>query len=408
MVVRPFRALRPEPDVAAAVASVPYDVVNTAEARALAVDAPFSFLHVTRAEVDLQPSCEPHDPIVYETARANLARLRRDVPLVVEAEPALYVYRLRDGDHEQTGVAGCYSLDEYERGAIKKHERTRPDKEDDRTRHMVTIEAQTGVVFLTYRQTPVIDVAIERICRNNPLFNFVAPDGVRHTVWRTTTQEDTRLVNGFAGVPALYIADGHHRAASAARARRTLAESAAWVLGPAERDFFLAVAFPDQQTRILPYNRTLSDLAGATPAQFVASVATRLSIQPAEATPDKGVVAMYVGGRWYRVTLTSDEAGAPTDPVASLDVSALQERLLGPLLNVVDIRTDPRVRFVGGVRGATDLERLVDSGQAAVAFSLAAVTVPELLAIADVDAIMPPKSTWFEPKLRDGLLTHLI
>ena len=221
-VVCPFRALRPEPRAAAAVAAVPYDVVSTEEARALAAGVPLSFLHVTRPEIDLAPGIDPHDPVVYQTALANFARVRRVAPLVVEAAPALYVYRLRDGNHLQTGLAGCYSLDEYESGAIKKHERTRPDKEDDRTRHMVAIEAQTGVVFLTYRQTPLIDAAIEGVCRNEPLFDFEAPDGVHHTVWRATREQTTGLVSGFAAVPTLYIADGHHRAASAARARQTL------------------------------------------------------------------------------------------------------------------------------------------------------------------------------------------
>ena len=408
-VVSPFRALRPEPRAAAAVAAVPYDVVSTEEARALAADVPLSFLHVTRPEIDLAPGTDPHDPVVYETAVANLARVRRVAPLVVEAEPALYVYRLRDGGHAQTGLAGCYSLDEYDSGAIKKHERTRPDKEDDRTRHMVAIEAQTGVVFLTYRQTPLIDAEVERVCRTEPLFDFEAADAVHHTVWRATREQTSGLVGGFAAVPTLYIADGHHRAASAARARQTLGRRATGAAGPAERDSFLAVAFPDRQTRILPYNRALSNLARATPEAFLQTVSGLLPVEPtSQTTPDKGTAAMYVGGRWYQVGLSEGEPSTPRDPVASLDVSVLQERLLGPVLEMADIRTDARVRFVGGVRGTAELERLVDSGQAAVAFSLAAVTVPELLAIADAGAIMPPKSTWFEPKLRDGLLTHLI
>ena len=408
-VVCPFRALRPEPRAAAAVAAVPYDVVSTEEARALAAGVPLSFLHVTRPEIDLAPGIDPHDPVVYQTALANFARVRRVAPLVVEAAPALYVYRLRDGDHLQTGLAGCYSLDEYESGAIKKHERTRADKEDDRTRHMVALEAQTGVVFLTYRQTPVIDAAVEGVCRNAPLFDFDAPDGVHHMVWRATQEQTTGLVDGFAAVPTLYIADGHHRAASAARARQTLGGRATGHAGSADRHSFLAVAFPDRQTRILPYNRALSSLAGATPDEFLRTVSGRFPVEPtSQTTPDKGTVAMYVGGRWYRVGLSEAEPGTGRDPVAGLDVSVLQERLLGPVLEVADIRTDPRVRFVGGVRGTAELERLVDAGQAAVAFSLAAVTVPELLAIADAGAIMPPKSTWFEPKLRDGLLTHLI
>ena len=409
MRIRPFRALRPTPAAAAAVACVPYDVVSTEAARALAADAPLSFLHVTRAEIDLAPTVDPHDPAVYAAARANLARLREEAPLVVEAEPALYVYRLRDGDHEQAGLAGCFALDDYDRDAIKRHERTRRDKEDDRTHHMAAVEAQTGIVFLAYRRRAEIDDLIAAVRAGAPLFDFEAPDGVRHTIWRATAGQTADLVDGFAAVPALYIADGHHRVASAARARHVLAAEDAGGAAPAARDHFLAVAFPDRETRILPYNRTVSDLAGADAGQFLAAVAARLPIRPtAETTPGKGAVAMYVGGRWLRVDLGTVAGGGASDAGAALDAARLQELLLEPVLQVEDIRTDPRVRFVGGVHGPRELERLVDSREAAVAFSLAAVTIDELLAVSDAGGIMPPKSTWFEPKLRDGLLTHLI
>ena len=442
MRIRPFRALRPTPAAAAAVACVPYDVVTTDAARALGADAPLSFLHVTRAEIGLAPDVDAHDPAVYAAARANLARLRREAPLVVEDEPALYVYRLRDGGHEQTGLAGCFPLDDYDAGAIKRHERTRRDKEDDRTHHMAAVEAQTGIVFLAYRRRAEIDDLVAAVRGGAPLFDFEAPDGVRHTVWRAVAGQTADLVDAFAAVPALYIADGHHRVASAARARRELAWRAAEGVEPTARDQLLAVAFPDRVTRILPYNRTVSDLAGAGPEEFVAAVAARLPVAPTDAaTPGKGSVAMYVGGRWHRVDLTaagggtSDSGGAGTldpagggaadpsggagsanrpaadgasDPGAGLDAARLQTLLLEPVLRVEDIRTDPRVRFVGGVHGTRELERLVDSGEAAVAFSLAAVTMGELLAVSDAGGIMPPKSTWFEPKLRDGLLTHLI
>ena len=407
MRIRPFRALRPTPAAAAAVACVPYDVVSTEAARDLAADAPLSFLHVTRAEIDLAPTVDPHDPVVYAAARANLVRLREEAPLVVEAEPALYVYRLRDGDHEQAGLAGCFALDDYDGGAIKRHERTRRDKEDDRTHHMAAVEAQTGIVFLAYRRRAEIDDLIAAVRAGTPLFDFEAPDGVRHTIWRATAGQTADLVDGFAAVPALYIADGHHRVASAARARHVL--SAKDAVAPAARDHFLAVAFPDRETRILPYNRTVSDLAGADAEQFLAAVAARLPIQPtAETTPGKGAVAMYLGRRWHRVDLGPVAGGGASDAAAALDAARLQELVLEPLLQVEDIRTDPRVRFVGGVHGPRELERLVDSGEAAVAFSLAAVTIDELLAVSDAGGIMPPKSTWFEPKLRDGLLTHLI
>ena len=410
MRIRPFRALRPTPAAAAVVACVPYDVVSTEAARNLAADAPLSFLHVTRAEIDLAPTVDPHDPVVYKTARANLARLREEAPLVVEAEPALYVYRLRDGGHEQAGLAGCFALDDYDRDAIKRHERTRRDKEDDRTHHMAAVAAQTGIVFLTYRGRAEIDDLIAAVRAGAPLFDFEAPDGVRHTIWRATAGQTADLVDGFAAVPALYIADGHHRVAGAARARHVLAAEDAGGAAPAGRDHFLAAAFPDRETRILPYNRTVSDLAGAAAEQFLAAVAARLPIQPtAETTPGKGAVAMYLGRRWHRVDLGGPVAGGgASDAAAALDAARLQELLLEPVLQVEDIRTDPRVRFVGGVHGPRELERRVDSGEAAVAFSLAAVTIDELLAVADAGGIMPPKSTWFEPKLRDGLLTHLI
>ena len=418
MRIRPFRALRPTPSAAAAVACVPYDVVTTDAARALAADAPLSFLHVTRAEIDLAPDVDPHDGVVYATARGNLARLRREAPLVVEDEPALYVYRLRDGDHEQTGLAGCFPLYDYDAGAIKRHERTRRDKEDDRTRHMAAVEAQTGIVFLAYRRRAEMDDLVAAVRAGAPLFDFEAPDGVRHTVWRATAGQTADLVDGFAAVPALYIADGHHRVASAARARHELAGGDGDGAGPAARDQLLGVAFPDRETRILPYNRTVSDLAGAGPEGFLAAVAARLPVAPADAaTPGKGAVGMYVDGRWHRVSLTpAADSGASgpgagdgaTDLAAGLDAARLQALLLEPVLRVEDIRTDPRVRFVGGVHGTGELERLVDSGEAAVAFSLAAVTMDELLAVSDAGGIMPPKSTWFEPKLRDGLLTHLI
>ncbi len=408
MRIRPFRALRPTPPAAAAVASVPYDVVSTGQARALAADAPLSFLHVTRAEVDLAPAVDPCDPVVYATARANLARLRREAPLVVEAEPALYVYRLRDGGHEQTGLAGCYPLDDYDGGAIKRHERTRRDKEDDRTRHMTALEAQTGIVFLAYRRRAEIDDLAAAVRAGAPLFDFEAADGVRHTVWRADAGTTAALVAAFAAVPALYVADGHHRVASAARARRELAGKDTGGAAPAARDHFLAAAFPDRETRILPYNRAVSDLAGADPERFVAAVAARLPVEPTAAkVPGKGAAAMYVGGRWRRIDLAA-AAGGARDPAAGLDAARLQTLVLEPVLRVGDVRTDPRVRFVGGAHGPRELERLVDAGEAAVAFSLAAVTVDELLAVSDAGGLMPPKSTWFEPKLRDGLLTHLI
>jgi uncharacterized protein (DUF1015 family) len=398
----PFRALRPAPAVAGRVAAVPYDVVSTDEARALATD-PLSFLHVSRAEIDLPPATDPYSDAVYARARESFDRLRHDAPLLVEDRPSVYAYRLRMGSHEQIGIAACYSLDEYARDIIKKHERTRRDKEDDRTRHLLTLNAQTGPVFLTYRASAPIDALVAGICGREPLIDLTAPDGVRHTLWRAEEGERDQLVAAFARVPALYIADGHHRAASAARAHEQLAARAA---GDGESGTFLAVAFPDNQVQILAYNRLVKDLAGRTPEGLLAEVRKRFTVVDGGGEPKrKGQVGMYLAGRWHTI-----EFGAPTSSgaIAALDVTRLQEGVLDPLLGIADPRTDKRIDFVGGIRGAAELERAVDSGRAAVAFALYPVGIGELMAISDEGAIMPPKSTWFEPKLRDGLLSHLI
>ena len=415
-VLHPFRALRPEPRHAALVAAVPYDVVNTEEARALADGNPLSFLRVSRAEIELPPSTDPYSDAVYARAAANFSRLRGEA-LVVEAEPSVYFYRLRLGSHEQTGVAACFSIDEYDRDIIKKHERTRRDKEDDRTRHMLALGAQTGPVFLTYRETPWKDVkdvrdvaeglaAIRaRVTAGAPLFDFEAPDGVRHTLWRAGAADRDALVAEFGRIPALYIADGHHRAASAARARAELRAANASAGG--ECDTVLAVAFPHDQLQVLAYNRLVKDLAGRSPEQFLSAVGERFTIEPGPSVPSRrGDIAMYLPGAWR--TLRARTPPDPSDAVASLDVSVLQDGLLAPILKIADVRTDKRIDFVGGARGAAALEHAVDSGRAAVAFSMFPVSVSDLMAVCDAGAIMPPKSTWFEPKLRDGLLSHLI
>ena len=408
--VRPFRALRPVPEAAAAVAAVPYDVVSSAEARALAAGNPLSFLHVSRAEIDLPADTDPYDDRVYDAAASNLEQLVGAAPLVMEDEPSLYVYRLRAAGHEQTGLAACFALDEYDNGAIRKHERTRPDKENDRTRHMLALRAQTGIVFLTYRATPETAALLGRGSAGDPLLDVEAADGVRHTVWRLDRGDRDAAVGAFAAVPALYIADGHHRVASAARARDELVRAGSATVDAAA-GFVLGVAFPDTATRIQAYNRTVADLAGRTPEQFVAALGARFPLrQRAAPAPPKGEVAIYVGGgTWYSADLSAARpAGTDGGPAARLDVAVLQDHLLAPLLGVADIRTDPRVAFVGGARGTAELERRVDSGAAAVAFSLAPVTTGELFAVSDTGGMMPPKSTWFEPKLRDGLLVHRI
>lgn len=410
----PFAALRPVPKAAAAVAAVPYDVVNTQEARALAAGNPLSFLHVSRPEIDLPQGTDPHADAVYELATKNFAQLKRDAPLVVDEAPGFYLYRLHMGSHAQTGIAACYSLDEYDRGLIKKHERTRPDKEDDRTRHMLAVGAQTGPVFLTYRASTAVDSIVARVEQQAPLVAFTAADGVRHEVWQVPAADNQAIVDAFAGIDSLYIADGHHRAASAARARQALNQTASApsvTLGSVagEHDRVLAVAFPDNQVQVLPYNRVVTDLRGLTPAAFLDALGKSLEVREGgPATPSgKGSVAMYLGGKWHTISVTQSVSPKPTGE-GGLDVDLLQTAILEPLLAIADVRTDKRIDFVGGIRGTAALEQAVSSGKFAVAFSLYPVSVGDLMRIADAGGIMPPKSTWFEPKLRDGLLSHVI
>jgi uncharacterized protein (DUF1015 family) len=403
--LHPFRALRPAPDTAASVSSVPYDVVSTDEARHLASRNPLSFLHVTRSEIDLPAGTDPYAHQVYDQARQNLEALRKEAPLVVDDEPSIYVYRLRMGGHEQTGIAGCFSVDEYEQDVIKRHERTRRDKEDDRTRHIVELRAQTGVVFLTYPATPTVNAIVKDAAAGKPLYDFTAADGVQHTIWRADSGQVRNLVGAFRSIPALYIADGHHRAASAARARAALQTT---VGTSADAETFIAVAFPHDQVQILPYNRIVTDLAGRAPAQFLDELRKKVKVTEGPAVPRKQrEVSMYLDGTWYTLDLSGF---APQDAsrANSLDVALLQHHILEPVLGIGDIRSDKRIDFVGGARGTSALEEAVKSGRAAVAFSMYPVTIEDLMAISDAGGIMPPKSTWFEPKLRDGLLTHLI
>jgi len=405
----PFRALRPRPADAARIAAVPYDVVNTEEARALAGDNALSFLHVSRAEIELPADADPYSDAVYQRAVENFQKLKQQA-LTLEAEPTAYFYRLRMGGHEQTGVAACYSIDEYDADVIKKHERTRRDKEDDRTRHMLALGAQTGPVFLTYRATADVNDIAKRVTAGAPLFDFTAPDGVGHTIWAVRGADANALAAAFARIDALYIADGHHRAASAARARADLRARGCkgQPLGDgADFNTMLAVAFPHDQVQILPYNRVVKDLAGLSPDGFLKAVGETFTIQPGPATPaNRGEIAMYFQERWQ--TLKPRRTPDASDPIGSLDVSVLQEMLLAPILKIADVRTDKRIDFVGGIRGPAALESLVKSGKAAVAFSMFPVSVADLMAVSDAGEIMPPKSTWFEPKLRDGLLNHLI
>jgi len=401
--IYPFAALRPAPKSAVAVAAVPYDVVSSAEARALAAGNPLSFLHVSRPEIDLD--ADPHSDAAYQQAVRAFAALRADAPLVVEDTPSYYVYRLRMAPcrgsagqgHVQSGIAACFSIDEYERDLIRKHEKTRPDKEDDRTRHMLAIGAQTGPVLLTYRASRAMDEVVTRVITGASLYDITAPDGVRHEIWQVPASENRAIVDAFAAIDALYIADGHHRAASAARTRRALASQ-----GSGEHDRVLGVAFPDNQMQVLPYNRVVKDLNGLSAEALLNRLRERFEVREGgpETPARKGVIAMYLDARWH----TIDVRTAPD----ALDVDVLQTSVIEPMLGIKDVRTDQRIDFVGGIRGTEELRQRVDSGGAAVAFSLYPVSVGDLMRVADAGGIMPPKSTWFEPKLRDGLLSHLI
>jgi uncharacterized protein (DUF1015 family) len=398
--------LRPRPDLASQVASVPYDVVDTAEARALAAGNPHSFLHVVRPEIDLAPETDIHDDAVYAQGPRALSGLLEHGSLVRDDERALYLYRQIMGDHAQIGVVGCSSVDEYDRGLIKKHEKTRPDKEDDRTRHVLTLSAHAGPVFLTYRGTARIDAAVESVMSTEaPLYDFVAPDGVSHAVWKVA--DSAELENAFREIPALYVADGHHRAASASRARAARRGEAARFSGAEEVNFFLTVLFPGEQLRILPYNRVVHDLCGATRAEFLERLGQAMKVTPGgpPSPHRKGAFSVFLGGEWFQVE-APPEALEVDHPVDSLDAAILQERVLGPILGIEDPRTSTRIDFVGGIRGTEELERRVEAHGDAVAFSLFPVSVDELLAVADAGLVLPPKSTWFEPKLRSGLLVH--
>jgi uncharacterized protein (DUF1015 family) len=391
----PFPAVRPRPDVAARIAAVPYDVVSADEARQLAQHEPLSFLHVSRAEIDLPAGTDPYSEAVYGRAVRNYAALKERA--LVEDRPGIYVYRLTMGRHVQTGVAAAFPVDEYDRDIIKKHERTRRDKEDDRTKHMIALGAQTGPVFLTYRAAADVNRIIGAEAAAQPLFDFEAPDAVRHTIWRASDEGCAGLAAAFRAIPALYIADGHHRAASAARARHSLQGNRGTTM--------LGVAFPHDQVQILPYNRTVKDLGALSGDAFLAAVRERFEMEPGPAAPAaRGTISMYFGGAWHAIRPRVPPDAS--DPIASLDVSVLQDRMLVPILNVADVRTDKRIDFVGGARGTAELEKLVSSGKAAVAFSLYPVSVTDLMRVSDAGDIMPPKSTWFEPKLRDGLLIN--
>ncbi|MGD1147180.1 MAG: DUF1015 family protein [Thermoanaerobaculaceae bacterium] len=406
--VRPFRALRPRPDLAARVAAPPYDVINSEEAREMAKGNEISFLHINKPEIDLPPDVNLYDDRVYATGVKNLRRFMAEGVFVREAEPRFYVYQQRMGDHVQAGIVGAASCREYADGLIKRHEFTRKDKEDDRTRHTHELNANAGPVFLTYRKRAEIDSVVGAIRAGRPLYDFVAPDGIGHTVWPVPPEQTAVLQTALAEVPALYVADGHHRAASAARVGLERKAANRHHRGDEPYNYFLAVLFPHDQLRIMDYNRVVKDLNGLTEDQFLAKIGEKFAVTRAtEPRPDAAHrFGMYLGGTWYRL-----EAKAGTfpsgDPVRSLDVAILQENLLAPVLGIADPRTDKRIDFVGGIRGLGELEKRVREGWAA-AFALFPTSLDQLMSVADAGLVMPPKSTWFEPKLRSGLLVRTL
>lgn len=406
--IQPFKALRPQPQLAKQVASRPYDVLSSAEAKTEAQGNPNSFLHITKSEIDLPETVDVHDALVYEQAKKNLAAfVQRDI-LFRESKECYYIYQLVMDGRAQTGLVCVSSVDDYEKGLIKKHEFTRPEKEQDRINHIKTSGAQTGNVFLAYRNHEGVDALIKQWKETkSPVYDFTADDGIQHTIWIVNTDKTIAEISHLfeKEVPCTYIADGHHRAASAAKVRTALGAAAT-----AGADFFLTTLFPSKQLYIMDYNRVVKDLNGHTPKTFIKELGKHFTVElynngiyRPEALHTFG---LYMDKNWYK--LTAKEGSYATDPIGVLDVTILSNHILDPLLGIKDQRTDKRIDFVGGIRGLGELEKRVDSGEMAAAFSLYPVTIGQLFDIADSGNVMPPKSTWFEPKLRDGLLTHLI
>ncbi len=409
--IKPFRGLRPAPGRAADIIAPPYDVLNSAEARLRAQGKPLSFLHVSKPEIDLPEEIDAYDDAVYAKAAENLQNIMAQGALIRDAEPHFYVYRLRWRDHTQTGLVAVASVAEYDRNRIRKHEHTRPVKENDRVRQIEAVRAQTGPVMLAYPQAPEIDAMIADATKVAPEFEVSADDGIVHSLWvMRDTAQIARLEAAFNDLPAIYIADGHHRSAAASRvcARRRAA-------GQGHGDgedlgcYFLSVIFPHHEMKILDYNRVIKDLAEYQPSSFLARIKQAFTVEP-EAGPVRpaqhGEFGMYLDGCWYRLRL--DPALVPDDPVGRLDVSLLDSNLIAPVLGITDPRTDTRIDFVGGMRGLEELARRVDSGEMAVAFALYPTPMEALLAVADAGEVMPPKSTWFEPKLADGVVSHML
>ena len=409
--ILPFRAVRPQPDLAAKVAAPPYDVVSLEEASRIADGNPHCFLRVSRAELELPNGVDPYSSAVYEKGAQNLQHLLKEGILFQEKQPVLGVYRQKWGKHEQTGLVALASVEEYDSGIIKKHELTRPVKESDRVRLIEAHESQSGPVLLFFQRYPTFNNWVEKITSTQPDVHFVADDTVEHTVWSVRDElAIQQIIEDFQHIPSLYIADGHHRSAAASRVRSTRRQNRTTTPGPHEEGF-LTVIFPHDELQILPYNRVVRDLNGMAAKEFVDAVSRHFELQspPQPGSPPPAGFDMYLDGQWHRAKPKQDPSTTtPDDPVRALAVSELTERVLDPLLNIKDQRSDPRIDFVGGVRGFEHLAGLVDSGTWSVAFWLYPTTVDELMAVSDADRIMPPKSTWFEPKLRDGLFIHML
>jgi len=408
--IRPFRGVRPRRDLAQLVAAPPYDVLSSDEAREQAAGNPYSFLHVGKPEIDLPPGTDLYSDAVYAKGKENFERFRRDGVIAADPTRDFYIYKQVWGDHVQVGLVAAASCQDYLDDIIKKHELTRVDKENDRMRHIETLGAQTGPVFLTYRRSDAVDALVAEAMSKGPEVDITTADGVRHVIY--VVDEPglvARIGSAFAALPHLYVADGHHRSAAATRIKVQRDRERPGRTGAEEDNFFLAVIFPHSQMKILPYNRVVRDLNGLSPEAFLARVGERFSVRPdgPKAPAASREFAMFLGGRWFGLAAKPGTFD-PADPIGSLDVSILQANLLAPVLGIADPRTDKLIDFVGGIRGTDELEKKVRSGQFAVAISLAATTIDQLFTVADAGKIMPPKSTWFEPKLKDGLVVHMI
>lgn len=407
--IRPFAALRPVQEHVADVIAPPYDVLNTQEARARVEGRPHSFLHISKPEIDLPEGTDPFAHEVYARGAENLQRLIKENILFREGSPCYYVYRLIMGEHVQTGLVAVASVSDYDSNRICKHEFTRPDKEDDRVRQIDALNAQTGPVFLTYRHNDTVDEVVAKVAAGTPEYDLQADDGVQHTLWVVDDADDINtLTETFDAMDCLYIADGHHR--SAAGSRVAAMRRKAGQAGTAS-DYFLSVIFPDNQMKILDYNRVVKDLNGMSESDFLSAVEKSFKIEKSEnAVSPAGTqeFGMYLGGNWYRLAIRPERVPGNDDPVGRLDVSLLQNNLITPLLGIDNPRVDKRIDFVGGIRGLAELEKRVNSGEMAVAFSLHPTLLGDLMAVADANEVMPPKSTWFEPKLADGLVSHVL